>query len=574
MDPETEPRIRVRPLLPLRAFAPLRSPALAALLSLCVFLPGFTWGLPSREADPFLFGDRRPWTGAEIVARLGEFDPAGAADVDQSEGDGVVNDTDAERAEIVARYRLYSYQPDEMLTFRALAAAAGNRGDPRFYTYGGLWVYPVGGLIVIGQQLGLVGVGDQAYYLDRPDEFAKFYLVARGYAVAWAAVGAAVVCVLVRRVTRSDVLGVAAALTYALLPVVVVGAHEAKPHLPGAVLATWAVLPAERYVRTGRGLLWAGVLCGLAAGMVVTMAVSFLVLPTAWWLRRRRAARRRGVAADLGPRVGHQPEPDARSKLRGYLLPASVALGLLAFAVTNPYVVVNLLADPSALAGNAANTAGHYRVLIASFDAAVVLSQMAATTPLITGVLASAVVLMTLAWQRSDDHRRTRHFLLLLLVPAGVAWFAFALTAGGRPPDHARFALLPAVAAAAITFSVVDLMIARRSREAGKEEYRLVCPIVLVLGPVAFAAIYYVTGYIRTAADGGDRTRAAAMLAEGVPPGGDLTLWADPAPAFVPPFDLWRWRVRVVEQGAEVTMPPGETPISWADRPVVIDLGR
>ena len=573
MDPEAEPKIRLRPLLPLRAFAPLRSPALAALLSLCVFLPGFTWGLPSREADRFLFGDRTPWTGEEIVALLGEFDPAGAADVDQSEGDGVVNDTDAERAEIVARYRLYSYQPDEMLTFRALAAAAGNRGDPRFYTYGGLWVYPVGGLIVIGQQLGLIGVGDQAYYLDNPAEFAEFYLVARGYAVAWAAVGAAVVCVLVRRVTRSDVLGVAAALTYALLPVVVVGAHEAKPHLPGAVLATWAVLPAERYVRTGRGLLWAGVLCGLAAGMVVTMAVSFLVLPTAWWLRRR--AGRREVAAGLDPALADQPASKRGVKPRGYFLLAwATLLGVLAFAVTNPYVVVNAVADPSALAGNVGNTAGHYRVLIASFDAAVVLSQMAATTPLITGVLASAVVLMTLAWQRSDDHRRTRHLLLLLLVPAGVAWFAFALTAGGRPPDHARFALLPAVAAAGITFSVVDLMIARRSREAGKEEYRLVCPIVLVLGPVAFAAIFYVTGYIRTAAGSGDRTRAAAMLAEGVPPGGDLTVWADPAPAFVPPFDLWQWRARVAGEGADVTMQPGETPISWADRPVVVDFER
>ena len=574
MDPETEPRIRVRPLLPLRAFAPLRSPALAALLSLCAFLPGFTWGLPSRDADPFLFGELTPWTGAEIVALLGEFNPAGAADVDQTGGGGVVNDTDRERAEIVARYRLYSYQPDEMLTFRALAAAAGNRGDPRFYTYGGLWVYPVGGLIVLGQQLGLIGVGGQAYYLDNPDEFAKFYLVARGYAAAWAAIGAAIVCVLVRRVTRSDVLGVAAALTYALLPVVVVGAHEAKPHLPGAVLATWAVLPAERHVRTGRGLLWAGVLCGLATGMVVTMAVSFLVLPTAWWLRRRRAARRRAVAADLRPRVGYQPVPDARTEVRGYPFPASVALGVLAFAVTNPYLVVNALIDPSALAGNAANTAGHYDAPDGSslkYGLRLYLIATAGFAPLLLILLGGATLLIS---------RRLRRVGLLCGLPGGAIFAAFVLTAGGRPFDHARFALLAATLTPPV--ALVALSEATRFLRRGSGEGSIFArfyPVVemwIVIVLVAGTTIYFgsrnTLAFVADRDEPDTRSEAAEILA-GIG-GGDLTLWADPAPAFVPPFDLWRWRARVVGEGAEVTMPPGETPISWADRPVVIDLER
>ena len=542
-----------------RAIAPI----LAGLLSLAAFLPGLAWGLPSRDADPFLFGDRTPWTGGQIVALLGEFDPAGAADVDQTGGGGVVNDTDRERAEIVARYRLYSYQPDEMLTFRALAAAAGNRGDPRFYTYGGLWVYPVGGLIVLGQQLGLIGIGDQAYYLDNPTEFAKFYLVARGYAVAWATVGAAVVCVLVRRVTRSNVLGVAAAVTYALLPVVVVGAHEAKPHLPGAVLATWAVLPAERYVRTGRGLLWAGVLCGLAAGMVVTMAVSFLVLPVAFLLHKRHKPR--ANSPPVRPQTG-----DLSGRGYGTLL-ASVALGVLAFAVTNPYVVVNLLADPSALAGNAANTAGHYTLGWDSFGRAIDLSRNAATLPfIVSGLVPLAVVPML----RRRGALRARTVWWLLAPAATVAWIGFMVTAGGRPADHARFATLPAVALVVANYGGWAVLLRRTpAREVG-----VAVPLATSL-LVAFAAWFYIAAYVEDVHGEPGRYRAAVRFAEeGARLRGRLSLPRDPAPFSVPPFDLWRWRA--YHYDADDTPSDAQliylreedvagTPISWVRKPMV-----
>ena len=108
-------------------------PLLAGLISLLVFLPGIGWGLPSRDADRFLFGDRTPWTGAEIIALAGGFDAGGGrgADVDanpldRGAGDApvVLNDTDAKRAEIVRRYRLQSHQPDEFINFAAVAGMA------------------------------------------------------------------------------------------------------------------------------------------------------------------------------------------------------------------------------------------------------------------------------------------------------------------------------------------------------------------------------------------------------------------------------------------------------------------
>src|SRR5206468_8460704 len=86
----------------------------------------------------------------------------------------IVNETDAQRAEIVRRFRLYSCQPDEMITFRSLSRMKPGRGDldPRFFQYGGLWVYAVGGLLKVASMLGLVTLRpDLAYYLDHPEQF-------------------------------------------------------------------------------------------------------------------------------------------------------------------------------------------------------------------------------------------------------------------------------------------------------------------------------------------------------------------------------------------------------------------
>ncbi len=554
------------------------APLLAALLSLAAFLPGITWGLPSRDVDRFLFGDRTPWTGEEIVALLdGGFDAGdGSADADTIEAseNAIVNDTDRERAEIVARYRLYSYQPDEMLTFRALATAAANRGDPQFYTYGGLWVYPVGVLVKACQIVGLIepgGGGGQAFYLDHPEEFAKFYVVARLYAVAWAALGAAVVCVLVRRVTRSDLLGIAAAVTYALLPVVVVGAHEAKPHLPGAVLALWAVLPAERFVRTGRrsSLLWSGVLCGLATGMVMTMAVSFLVPPTAALLRRRRDRAKSGVAAELAPRSERRPAPDTRSKLRGYLWIPAIVVGIVAFALTNPYLVLNLLTNPSAVAGNAGQTAGHYSISLAGAPSGYAWFTRA------TAYLADPAILFpgfAILVGLGLLKPRLLRVASLAGPPAILISVAFLVTSIGRPPDHVRFASLGAISLITLLF----IMLGQPTRRWAWIEPLLkgqLLKAVLVTAPVVLVSclgMLAITSYIDDAGQLDSRELAAEVLAH--QPRGPLTLWAAPAPAFVPAFDLRRFEARVVApEDADVRMTPeSEASISWAHRRFVL----
>ena len=150
------------------------------VLAAVVFCIGINWGLPSRRVDPFLFGDHPVWTGEEID-RLAPAENANVgADVDTNpivnrDKPVVLNDTDSKRAEIVRRYRLFSYQPDEMITFKSLSRIRQFKGDPRLYQYGGLWIYPVGVMLKAASIVGLVDLrSDRVYYLDHPEAFGRF----------------------------------------------------------------------------------------------------------------------------------------------------------------------------------------------------------------------------------------------------------------------------------------------------------------------------------------------------------------------------------------------------------------
>src|SRR6202035_1950860 len=144
------------------------------VVGVAVFFTGINWGLPSRDADECLVGRRRAWSGREIMQLAGEREqrPERGADVPSPRRDRSsvqwLNQTDAQRAEIVRRYRLYSAQPDEMLVLMAFRGMGPGKGyDPRLYQYGGLFLYPIGAMIRVAGalRLGHLTSGIE-YYLD------------------------------------------------------------------------------------------------------------------------------------------------------------------------------------------------------------------------------------------------------------------------------------------------------------------------------------------------------------------------------------------------------------------------
>ena len=206
--------------------------------------------------------------------------------------------------------------------------------DPKLYQYGGLWIYPVGALIKVFAS----PKADSTYYLDHPEEFARFYVIARLYTVVWAIVGAWAVFWIVRRLTNQPLLAAAATLCYALMPVVVNMAHEAKPHLPAAVLILLAVIAATKFIDTGLKRYWA--LAGprrAAAGMVLTAVPAMVILPIMCWLRRETWNQRL------------------------IILLASVVIAIDVYFITNPYVLIHLLGDRTVLLSNLRNSQAMYQ---------------------------------------------------------------------------------------------------------------------------------------------------------------------------------------------------------------------
>jgi hypothetical protein len=500
--------------------------SILALLVLCAawFLAGIGWGLPSRAADPFLFGGRKPWTGAEILALTGggDGDANRAADVDANPVDRsrtfIVNATDPQRAEIVRRYRLFSHQPDEMNTFMALKEMRPGEFDldPKLYKYGGLWVYPVAAILKLGARCGLIDVrADLAYYLDHPEAFARFYVAARLYTVAWALIGVWTIRHIATKATGDQRIGAVAAVCFAVMPAVVNAAHEAKPHLPGVVLTLLTVIAAARYARLGtkRSAVLMGLAAGAAVGMVPSMLPVLLVLPVAVLLRgdtwRRRLAR--CAAAGL------------------------VAAGV--FVVTNPYVPINALRRPEVLRSHFANSADFYHAGggTSAISNAVALIG-AGTSPLLATAGVVGVIAMVIAAVRQERMVRGPGpvYAWLLAVPAVFALGPYVAFAAGQPGDYGRFALLPDVALALAAVCGVGQFV--------RTPWLRPLLLVVLLASATAAGACYTIGFVRDSGPNASRLAAAERLRDLQKSGFARVIVTpiEPAPFSVPPVDLFR----------------------------------
>ncbi|UCE59537.1 MAG: glycosyltransferase family 39 protein [Phycisphaerales bacterium] len=550
---------------------------------------GSTWGLPSRSIDKYLFNlGSEPWPGERIYRLAGaaeKFSAIRGADVDldpldKSSGEPIpLTAREEDVAKIYLRYRLYTYQPDEMITMMALAGMHPGELDldPRLYQYGGLFIYPVGGLIKVCGIVGLIDVrSDVVFYLDNPDEFGKFYVVARAYAAAWGLVGVAVVFAIGRRLAGTRA-GLWAALFFTLTPVAVCMAHEGKPHLPGAVLMLLAVLFAMRHLssrpshdgapisQSARDWWLMCICCGAAFGMVLSSWPIFVLIPLVALVNWKhhaestlRAARYTGVG---------------------------VALACGVYLVTNPYIVINALINREVLKSNFGNSLAMYEVSrIAEGLARVIeLTVEGATLPLVLlGVFALVV------------GAARRNIPMVPLATAAVVFFLqFVLIGAGKPAEYGRFGVFTNTA---LAIGASCLLTYRPAK------YRMlvnrVAPL-LVLIWTAYCGGLYLRNFQLDTTDKGSRMMLASYLAqtmEDSPEGRSvmkLATSAEPAPYCCPPLDFSRAEVVLVHKRPQTASlsssdehfffepvdeptpsvvrflqtPSRVTPISWANKP-------
>ncbi|MFT3786151.1 MAG: hypothetical protein QM770_08295 [Tepidisphaeraceae bacterium] len=497
----------------------------------------------------------------------------------------VLNDTDEKRAAIVQRYRLMSGQPDEFIQFKALAEMAGRSGlqklDPRLYQYGGLWIYPVGALLKACSTVGLVELkADRAYYLDHPEQFGKFYVVARAYSATWGVI--AVLCVywITKRTTVDRMLAVLAACAFAVLPVVTTATHEAKPHLAGATLVLLASIAATKFVETKRAhwAMVASILCGAAPAMVLSMVWAITLLAVMWIMAwHGRPAR--------GSNTGETPVPRKMS-----VFAMTLFLAAATYAVTNPFVIVNALFHREYLTSNLGNSTAMYGVRDlpkALLDATRIFSLGATPVVLVGGILGTIVVLWNATRSkrsrracspssseqvrrlpRADEvqsdvdakhdvpdpapqdaysnarsdrvsmvvHRDTTP-LLLLALPTLLTLLTFIALAAGKPAEYARFGLL--VAAAAVVVFAAGLTTAKATWSQQWMRWGNRVSVCAVAFWIYTSFIFYVVD-VKTLLPWQERLRSFRNNFEAATDTPFcIGLHYEPAPWSTPPLDLW-----------------------------------
>lgn len=527
---------------------------MAGVLALPFLTVGLGWGLPTRATDRYLFGERPPWTGREIVELAGDWragsqgaDIQRDAAIDRS-APAVLNATDAQRADIVRRYRLYTAQPDEMINLRALGQMRPRQGqlDPRMYQYGGLWFYPAGAVLAAASVAGWVTLDpDVTFYLDHPEEVGRLYLLLRGVVVAWALAGVVAVGWLGRQMGCSPWVAGLVALAWASSPGVVVFGHEAKPHVPGVVSVLWSAVLATRYVQKG-GLGWllaSAAMAGGAVGLVLSMLPGVLVPATAALLR---ATRERTGWPPVVCRIG-----------------AALGVSAVVYGLTNPYVVWHALTDPERLTAQLGNTVAMYAATSPLATWGTVFFLLVSLSPAVFLLVVACGLVVADVRRLLEVTAQGRVFLpvplLVLAGPALVQLLVFAAFAAGKPGEYARFALL--VASVGVVCS--GYLATRFVWSWGVPGVVLVLHVLLSVPELArFAS--------------GPPTAGPVPLT-GVPE--VLTLSHEPAPYNTPPLDLWRTRLVLLpldERGrvvgtATLRQPPvsdGFWRMSWADRSV------
>lgn len=499
-------------------------------------------------------------------------------------------ETEADIARILLRYRLYTYQPDEMITMMALSAMRPGELDldPQLYQYGGLFLYPAGALIKLCGVLGLIDVrSDVTFYLDQPDEFGKFYVVARLYAAAWGLLGVFIVFGIAQRLGGTPSALVAAAL-FALLPVVVCMSHEGKPHLPGAVLmlsAVWFAMrhvagatkryrdqqakqgesadsgsDTDRFVRLGGELDWwmMCVCCGAALGMVLSSLPIFVLIPLVSWME---------TAPPCPSTPSNRGHATVLSLLWRTLLGVATATAI--YLVTNPYIVINAFANRDVLRSNFGNSLAMYEVARVGEGLLRVLELTVAGATL--PVLALGTLALVFGWLRRNSA------ILPLVVPAGVFFLQFVLIGAGKPGEYGRFGIFPDAAlaiGAACLFGRV--WIPRRAWINGSAAG-------LLLVTVALSSHPYLTGFRADAQGRGTRaalaTTATQWQAACERSGAcsakqplEIVILADPAPYSLPPLPFSRVRLLKVPslEGARAyveAQPRHRALVVPADRP-------
>jgi len=267
-----------------------------------VVLMGIGWGLPSKQRMALLTAGGGPTPrqvqlldSLHILHALGQL-PADS--VPYRRGfDGTVDAkialalTETEKLYALREFILGSSAVDEERTLIGLGRINPRKLDfnPKVYSYGGSYLYPVGFLYFVMRSAGLLHVThDFAYYIQNPEQIARMYVAGRLLSLA-ALIGTLVLLALLGTLLSGRTAGSLALLTYGLATVILNHAIVMNPHLFTAFWITLATTLLLLYAgrREHRLLKWSVLVAGFAVGSSVSAALMGLLYPVLLYERGR-----------------------------------------------------------------------------------------------------------------------------------------------------------------------------------------------------------------------------------------------------------------------------------------------
>jgi hypothetical protein len=384
-------------------------------------------------------------------------------------------------------------------------------------------------------------------------------------------VGLVVMFSLAWRISGSQIIAAVAGICYTLLPTVINGAHEAKPHLAGAVLGLIAIDLALRAIESGdrRWAIAAGASCGAAGGMVLSGWLAIGVLPVMVFFMRGKVPLRGDGSTELA---------EVRYAGKWVIFVSSLVTAILVYAAFNPYVIAHLLGDRTVLKSNLGNSAAMYQA------PASINGFFRGTRLLLDG---GSTVIFFGMWAITLDAIRKKPIAWLLMAGTIPMLCVFLIHATGKPGEYARFALpadLLLVLGAALGMGVIS-----------RPVERLMMGVVLCLMLLPLGASYHFV-YGRESSGESTRLMVAERLQQLSAAGAvNLAIDAEPAPYVLPPVDLFKWKIVLLPRGtsaadADVRIDAVDaagadsstvsyiprpmllpTPISWAGKPFRIE---
>jgi hypothetical protein len=181
--------------------------------------------------------------------------------------------SDENLARITRRFLLYTNHPDEMLTIMAIARMNPSEMDfnPKFFQYGGAFIYPAAAVFKIGSILGYVNLSKGLeHFLNHPEEISKFYILGRCLVI----ISCLFSVIAVYRISSfldNKRTGLLSALILTILPTTIIWSLTFKPHMYGILFSLISLYFALKILESKqlRNYIGAGVFAGLAASTVI-----------------------------------------------------------------------------------------------------------------------------------------------------------------------------------------------------------------------------------------------------------------------------------------------------------------